>query len=142
MDDTICEFTKAKEKALKVNPYNKYPQSECDFFRSLKPVPHAIDSLKIIKNRYNDVWLLTRPSYKNPWSYTEKVLWVRDYLGEEWLERLIFIPDKALVKGDYLIDDQPWPNFEGRQLVFGSKQYPDWSSILNKLKNSIKNVIE
>jgi len=35
--------------------------------------------------------------------------------------------------GDYLIDDRDCPGFKGKQFLFGSKEYPDWNSILKEL---------
>lgn len=130
MDDTICDFTKSKMEHLEKTPEIKYPWCQIDFFRKLKPVEDAIESLKILSEEY-DVWILTRPSIKNPLCYMEKRMWVEDYLGIEWCEKLIICPDKSLLIGDYLIDDQPWDNFKGRQLLFGSKKYPNWKSILD-----------
>ena len=54
-------------------------------------------------------------------------------------DRLILCPDKSLLKGDVLIDDTPWPGFEGQQLLF-SRQNPveepevriDWLWILTE----------
>lgn len=70
-------------------------------------------------------WILTCPSYKNPMSYTEKRLWIEDHLGFNWCRKLINSPDKSLLIEDYLIDDKPWPGFQGTQLLFGSEDYPD-----------------
>jgi len=50
------------------------------------------------------------------------------------LEKTIMSGDKSLLKGDYLIDDMDGngqSNFEGEWLHFGSKNYPDWESVVN-----------
>ena len=138
MDDTICDYTMAKLAAIAKDPSNTHPQSEHDFFRTLKPISMSLDALRFIKKQYKDVWILTRPNLLNPLSYTEKMLWVRDHLGQDWVDRLILCPDKSLLKGDLLIDDHPWPEFEGRQIQFGSAEYPDWLTVLDRLKETIK----
>ena len=130
MDDTICNFTEAHRR-LKT-PEMKYPQSQMDFFRKLKPIKDAVSSVKLLGENF-DVWFLTRPSYMNPLCYTEKRLWVEDHFGLEWCNRLILCPDKSLMIGDYLIDDHPWPEFKGKQILFGSEEYPDWDNVIKYL---------
>jgi len=43
-------------------------------------------------------------------------------------------PDKSLLKGDYLIDDNEWTNwqgdFEGELLLIGSERFPDLISTI------------
>jgi 5'(3')-deoxyribonucleotidase len=52
------------------------------------------------------------------------------------LEKLILCPDKSLVKGDYLIDDDikhGQLTFEGEHIRFGSSNFPDWKSVIKYL---------
>ncbi len=126
MDDTLCDFRGAFNRSK--TPELIYPQSKYGFFLGLKPINGAVDAF-IKLSKHHDVYILTRPSIKNPLCYTEKRIWVENHLGMEACERLIITPNKSLNKGDYLIDDVKW-EFEGKQLLFGSEQYPDWESIL------------
>jgi len=132
MDDTICDYSTPHSKMLSENPWNKYPQSVYDFYRKLKPIEGAIESVKSLTDKY-DVWILTRPSYLNPSCYTEKRLWVEDHLGLDWCEKLIICTDKSLMKGDYLIDDILCPDFEGKQIQFGTNEFPNWSSVIKEI---------
>ena len=54
------------------------------------------------------------------------------------VERLIISPNKALLKGDYLIDDnvegKGQEGFEGCLVQYGSRSYPDWSAVLKLFK--------
>jgi 5'-nucleotidase len=139
MDDTLCDWRGAYDQALQDHPEQKYPQSVVNFFRNLVPLDGAIEGFLKLEELGYDVWILTRPSYMNPLCYTEKRLWVEDHLGIEWTKKLIISPDKSLLKGDWLIDDYPWPGFEGKQLLYGSNEYPNWDAIhqtllLNRLK--------
>lgn len=129
MDDTLCDFMGASWLALKEKPEQRYPQAEMDFFRKLRPHDGAIEAMNKLAEGH-DVWILTRPSYRNPLCYTEKRLWVEDHLGLEWCEKLILCPDKSLMKGDYLIDDIRWDEFEGEQLVYGNQEFSTWDSVL------------
>ena len=133
MDDTLCEFKQACKEHIEKVPSIRIPWCKMDFFRKLKPIEGAIDGVKTLTEDW-DVWILTRPSVPNPFSYTEKRLWVEDHLGYEWCEKLILCPNKILMKGDRLVDDTPWPGFEGKQLVFGSVNCMDWESVVKQSK--------
>lgn len=132
MDDTLCQYRKAHNEQRTVE--NIYPQSKENFFRNLKPIIGAIDGINKL-TEYYDVWILTRPSIYNPYSYTEKRLWIEDHLGFEWCKKLIINPDKTLMKSGLLIDDVDWKiyGFVGPQFLFGSKEYPDWTAVINKV---------
>lgn len=130
MDDTLCNFTGASESAKRKFPAQQFPQAQMDFFRKLDPIDDAIPSIQLL-GEYYDVWILSRPSYMNPLCYTEKRLWVEDHLGLEWCKKLILCPDKSLLKGEWLIDDVAWPEFEGTQILFGGEK--NWAFVLYTL---------
>lgn len=107
IDDTIAFLRKAHMRARKLNPSQKHPQSVPGFFRNLPTNPEAVRIIKkfMASNRF-EVFFATAPSVKNPHSYTEKRLWVEDHFGTEGANRLIICPNKALLKGDILVDDK------------------------------------
>ena len=137
LDDTLCMYSYMHEECIKLNPGNKFPQSEYGFYLKLPLMYLGKESLHKLQAFGFEIWLLSRPSFKNPMCYTEKRVWVEKRLGEEWVERLILAPDKSLFIGDYLIDDHPWPNFQGKQLLFGSEEFPDWLTVTNYLIKQI-----
>jgi 5'(3')-deoxyribonucleotidase len=109
-----------------------WPQSRPGFFLHLKPIEGSIETILELDKKF-DVWFLSRPSIKNIHCYSEKAEWIKDHLGEKWLEKLIISPNKSLLKGDYLIDDGVGfgqEEFEGKFIRFGSEEFPDWKSIL------------
>ena len=137
MDGVICDYDKALYLALLKNPNQPFPQSQWGFFLKLEEIPNAIESFKKLEEKY-DVWILTKPSFRNVNCFTEKAQWVWDHLGFEVLEKTIMCGDKSLLKGEYLIDDMDGdgqPNFEGEWIRFRSKQFPDWNSVTNYLLN-------
>lgn len=134
MDDCICDFTGNYNHKLKLTPEIKYPQSQYGFFTDLKPIEAAIDAVNILRYKY-DVYILTRPSFRNPLCYTEKRIWLEKYFGLPFCEKLILCGYKHLLKGDYLIDDHPWPLFEGEQILFGKEPFEDWVKVLNYFRN-------
>jgi hypothetical protein len=48
MDDVLCDFSTAYDAAIKENPGIKYPQSQFDFFRNLKPLSGAVEGFKFL----------------------------------------------------------------------------------------------
>lgn len=143
MDGTICDIRSAVNNvrsSLDANfedvKYN-YPWSIPGFFLELKPIPLAIESVKKLSSSH-DVWFLSRPSFKNLHSYTEKATWIRDKFGYDLQKKLILCGDKSLLKGDILIDDSNNANqnkFEGLWIRIGNQEYPDWISVLSKINN-------
>ncbi|MGD1527174.1 5' nucleotidase, NT5C type [Vibrio harveyi] len=138
MDDTLCKYSEAKNKALQACPEMIYPQSQHGFYMWLEMMEDAFTAMSyLMKSDKCEIWIATAPSVNNPMSYTEKRCWVGRNLGEQFADRLIIIPDKSLLKGDILIDDliagRGQEDFEGEVWQFGSAEYPDWKSILNSL---------
>ncbi len=78
------------------------------FFRNLKPYDEAVRAFKEMDGLGHDVVICTSP-LKSEWdrSSAEKTEWVKEYLGDEHANRIIFIADKSQVPGDVIIDDQP-----------------------------------
>jgi 5'(3')-deoxyribonucleotidase len=136
MDDTLCDFiTPFKSGEYK----EKYPQSKIGFFFDLEPIDGAIEGMNTLMTKY-DVWILTRPSIKNTNCYTEKAEWIKKYFGEDMLFKLILCPDKSLVKGDFLIDDDHrhgQTEFEGEHIHFGKdEKFMNWSQVVDYLMKS------
>ena len=139
IDDTLADWSSAMEKTKKLNPTMSFPQAEYGFYSGLIPIEGSIDAVKwLLNSTFFDPFILTAPSVMNPMSYTEKRVWVERYLGMEMVEKLIISPNKSLLKGDYLIDDNTsgrgQEGFEGSIIQFGSTDFPHWQSVIDKLK--------
>lgn len=137
MDDVLCAYTKSINEHLAKVPEMKYPQANVDFFRKLEPMDGAIDGFKFISTHF-DTYILTAPSVINPMSYMEKRLWVEDHLGFDVAKKLIICPNKALVIGDYLIDDKNrgkgQDGFKGKLVHFGYGEYKTWNDVVEFFK--------
>ena len=86
----------------------------------MEPLEGAIDSFKILSQRY-DTYILSTAPWKNSSAWTDKVKWVQKYLGESAYKRLILTHHKNLNYGDYLIDDRTKNGageFNGEQINF------------------------
>lgn len=129
MDGVLCDYTKSRQRGLARTPENGYPQAAYGFFRDMDELEGAVKAYMYLHENF-ETYILTRPSILNPMSYTEKREWVEKHLGLDICDNLILNPHKGLMKGDYLIDDVPWPKFEGKQILFGSDEWPDWTSVI------------
>ena len=140
MDDVLCDYRTAFNNAIEETPSIAFPQSQYGFYANLAPIIGAIESVqKLINSEIFDPYILTAPSTRNPFSYTEKRVWIEKYFGIEFTEKLIISPNKGLLKGDILIDDlisgRGQENFEGKIMQFGSANYPDWKTVIAQLEN-------
>ena len=142
LDGTVCDLKSAVNKYREENKdlsntvQYKYPWSIPGFFLNLNPIPLAVESVDFLKKNY-DVWFLSRPSFKNTNSYTEKAEWVKKHFGYEMQRKLILCGDKSLLKGKILVDDAEnakQDKFDGVWLKIGSEQYPGWESILTRIQ--------
>jgi 5'(3')-deoxyribonucleotidase len=127
MDNTLCNFKDAYIKAIKETPEVIYPQSQWGFFTNLEPMEGAIEVVNELRE-IHDVFILSRPSVRNPLCYTEKRIWVENHIGLDFCDRLILCAHKNLLMGDYLIDDNPW-DFTGKQLLYGQTPYENWDKV-------------
>jgi 5'-nucleotidase len=77
------------------------------FFRTLEPIPGALDAMREMREAGHDVRICTSPlsDYRN--CVLEKYEWVEEYLGPDWIGALILTRDKSVVRGDVLVDDRP-----------------------------------
>jgi len=133
MDGVLCDYMHMALKYRRRTPENGFPQASYGFFRDMKPMDNAVESYMWLHRNF-DTWILTRPSVLNPMCYTEKREWVEKHLGIDVCEKLIMCTEKGLLKGDYLIDDMPWPSFGGQQILFGSPEFPDWISTMETFR--------
>lgn len=82
---------------------------EPGFVKSLEPIPGGLEAIKEMSSRW-DVVICTAFLKKYENCIGEKFEWIHNYLGNEWIKRMILTRDKTLVNGDYLIDDKPEQN--------------------------------
>ncbi len=137
MDGVMCDYEGTYALEKKEAPHLKFPQKEQIFWLKLKPIKGAIEAVNKLRELH-DVYILTAPSKRNPASYSGKRIWVEDYFDMDMVDRLILCNNKGLLRGNLLIDDnltgKRQENFQGQQLHFGSKKYPDWASVLKKIE--------
>ncbi len=92
------------------------------FFSSLEPTEGSIESIKEIQNAGHKIFFCTAGIYDNKNCLTEKKLWVENYFGHDLARTIVFTKDKTVIRGDYLIDDNP-------NIIMG-EYIPEWELIL------------
>ncbi len=106
-----------------------------NFYRNLPPVNGSIEAFNKISDKY-EVYILTAPSWENPSCYTDKRLWVEEYIGDKAYKRLIISNDKSLFTGKALIDDRTKygvTTFKGEHIHFKTSKFPNWDSVVSYL---------
>ena len=101
----------------------------------MEPMDGALDAYKRLTKKYDSYILSTAP-WENPSALTDKLDWVKKYLGDASYKRLILTHNKHLNIGDYLIDDRKKNGageFAGEHIHFGIEKFPDWKSVLDYL---------
>lgn len=135
MDGVLCNFARAYAEELARDPSQPYPQAQFGFWMDLWPIGGAIDGFNALC-KYYDVWILSKPSFDNINSFSEKAYWVKKYFGPDILRKLILSRNKSLLIGDYLIDDDTragQPDFRGEFIHFGTDRFPNWDAVTNYL---------
>ena len=91
------------------------------FYRTLEPIEGGVEAIREMLELGHEVFVCTSPlsDYRN--CVLEKYEWVEQFLGDDWIPRLILTKDKTLVKGDILIDDNPRPR---------GAETPDWEHVI------------
>jgi len=138
MDDVLCDFSGAFKAELERNPGIQFPQSQYGFFEKMEPIEAAVEVVnELLRSDQYEPYIVTAPSTRNLFSYTEKRIWIEKIFGYSFVNKLIICSNKALLKGDVLVDDHAsskgQENFEGRLILFGGPEFPNLQAVAKKL---------
>ena len=137
MDNVLVDFKSGinnlseKDKNKYLNNYDEVP----GIFSLMNPMPNAIESYQKLSKIY-DTYILSTAPWNNPTAWSDKLLWVKRYLGKYAYKRLILSHNKNLNFGDYLIDDRlanGAGDFKGELIQFGSEKFKTWEDVLDYL---------
>ena len=102
----------------------------------MHPMPGAVAVFTELSALF-DVYILSTSPWANPSAWSDKLCWVKAYLGEPAHKRLILTHHKNLNVGDYLIDDRTKHgvhDFSGEHIHFGTEGFPDWQKVMEYLR--------
>lgn len=140
MDGVLVDFQSGIDQFSKqtLAEYEKRNDEIPGIFGKMKPMKDAIKYYEELSNLF-DTYILSTSPWENDTALTDKLNWVKKYLGEVAYKRVIFSHHKNLNCGDYLIDDRDKngvKEFKGEHLYFGKgKRFPDWKSVVEYLKD-------
>ena len=91
-----------------------------DFFSSLAVMPHCQRVLERLQERY-EVYIATA-AMEVPTSFTAKFEWLKRHFPFIRPSHIVFCGDKGILRGDYLIDDNPRQlrRFQGEGILYSA----------------------
>ncbi|MGI4829934.1 MAG: 5' nucleotidase, NT5C type [Janthinobacterium lividum] len=97
----------------------RYMRSE-DFFADLEVMPHAQRVLERLQEQY-EVYIATA-AMELPTSFTSKFDWLKRHFPFIRPSHIVFCGDKGILRGDYLIDDNPRQlrRFRGEGILYSA----------------------
>jgi 5'(3')-deoxyribonucleotidase len=113
-----------------------------NFFRDMQPNASSQDVMKKLNKKY-EVFIVSA-AMEFPQSLPEKLEWLKKYFPFLSWKQFVFCGSKAVVYGDYMIDDLPHnlERFNGEKYIFTAphnmhlkhfNRFEDWRDIESKL---------
>lgn len=102
-------------------------------------MPGAIEAYERLSKKF-DTYILSTAPWENPTAWSDKLLWVKKYLGTVAHKRLILSHHKNLLKGDFIVDDRVKRGvleFEGEHIHFGKEKFPGWKVVVEYLEKKV-----
>ena len=137
MDNVLVDFKTGIAKLSKSiqGEYKGHLDDVPGIFSLMEPMDGAINAFNSLSqsDKY-DVYILSTAPWDNSSAWSDKVDWVKKYLGSNGYKRLILSHHKNLNSGDYLIDDRTKngaDKFIGIHIHFGQKKFPTWKQVLD-----------
>jgi 5'(3')-deoxyribonucleotidase len=137
MDNVLVDFQSGIDK-LSQKDREEYEWRYDDYdgiFWLMTPIPWAIEAFNLLSEHF-DCYILSTSPWKNESAPSDKLRWVKKYLGEPAYKRLILTHNKHLNIWDYLIDDRTKngaDRFTGEHIHFWTEKFPDWDTVIKYL---------
>jgi len=141
MDNVLVDFESGLQKVEDeiLREYEGRFDEIPDVFSLMPPMRGAVEAHRELSELY-DTYILSTAPWENPSAWSDKLDWVKQYLGAPAYKRLILSHNKHLNAGDFLVDDRTKngvDRFGGMHIHFGTPQYPDWHSVLLYLRENV-----
>ena len=138
MDNVLVDFPSAFKKLSKetFREHEGRLDEVPGIFSLMKPLEGAKDAFDVLAAEY-DTYILSTAPWENPSAWSDKLLWVKNHLGNAAYKRLILSHHKNLNAGNFLIDDRTKNGageFWGEHIHFGTDKFPDWKTVVRYLK--------
>ena len=138
MDNVLVDFPSGIEGIDKATQqqYKDRLDEVPGIFALMDPMPGAVEAYKELSGLF-DTYILSTAPWENPSAWSDKLAWVKKYLGEPAYKRLILSHHKNLNSGHFLVDDRTArgaDKFDGELILYASPEFPDWQSVLAYLR--------
>jgi 5'(3')-deoxyribonucleotidase len=141
MDNVLVDFPSAFEKIPKryLITHKEKMDEVPGIFSLMDPIQGSIESFNELSSLF-DTYILSTSPWENDSAWSDKLKWVKNYLGQNAYKRLILSHHKNLNSGDFLIDDRlanGVDKFTGEHIHFGTDKFPNWVSVVDYLKAKV-----
>jgi len=141
MDNVLVDFPSAFPLLSSdvLNEYEGRLDEVPHIFSLMQPMPDAIESFNELSTLF-DTYVLSTSPWGNDTAWSDKLKWIKQYLGESAYKRLILSHHKHLNVGEFLIDDRlknGVDKFKGEHIHFGTTDFPDWKSVVHYLRTKV-----
>ena len=109
MDNVLVDFKTGISKLSKntTEEFEGHLDDVPGIFNLMEPMKGSIEAFnELSQSEKYDVYILSTAPWDNPTAWSDKLKWVKKYLGKNGYKRLILSHHKNLNAGDYLIDDR------------------------------------
>ena len=139
MDNVLVDFPSAFPRVAMelIASYADRLDEVPGIFALMDPVPGAIEAHEELSALF-DTYILSTSPWENPSAWSDKLLWVKRNLGAAAHKRHILSHHKNLNRGHFLVDDRTKngaAEFEGKHIHFGTKEFPDWKTVVGYLRS-------
>ena len=100
-------------------------------FSKMQPIEGAVAAFEELSTLF-DTYILSTAPWENATAWSDKLDWVKKYLGKPAHKRLILSHHKNLNNGHFLVDDRKKngvDRFKGVHIHFGTNDFPNWNSV-------------
>ena len=107
-------------------------------FSLMVPMPGSIEAYSELSTLF-DTYILSTAPWENSSAWSDKINWVKKYLGGDAYKRLMISHHKNLNIGDYLIDARTRngaDKFLVEHIHYGKTKFPDWGAVLDYLRKN------
>jgi 5'(3')-deoxyribonucleotidase len=149
MDNVLVDFPSAFSKIPKryLITHKDNMDEVPGIFSLMDPVPGAIEAFNELADLF-DTYILSTSPWGNDTAWSDKLNWVKKYIGDKATKRLILSHHKNLNFGHYLIDDRPnngardfigeFISFNPLQPKGGDPKFPTWEKLMLYMREEAK----
>ena len=135
MDGTLVDFESGVRWVAPetLAEHQEHPEDIEGIFSLMEPMEGAVEAVKSLSQCY-DCYILSTAPWDNESAWSDKVAWVKRYMGDIFHKKVILTHHKELFNGgdNLLIDDKPFhgaDSFGDNLIEFNG----NWSEVTDKL---------